>query len=58
MELYFVLKFCREITDDDSPVDELRVTLRFFASVLLRRIYKVRNTVMGSILYLINGFEA
>ncbi|OXB61230.1 hypothetical protein ASZ78_003793 [Callipepla squamata] len=29
------------ITDDESPVDELRGTLRFFASVLVRRIHKV-----------------
>ncbi|OXB75558.1 UNVERIFIED_CONTAM: hypothetical protein H355_013558 [Colinus virginianus] len=31
----------RNITDDESPVDELRGTLRFFASVLVRRIHKV-----------------
>uniref|UniRef100_A0A8C5SVA6 Sorting nexin 14 n=1 Tax=Laticauda laticaudata TaxID=8630 RepID=A0A8C5SVA6_LATLA len=37
----FIYPWYREITDDESPVDELRVTLRFFASVLLRRIYKV-----------------
>uniref|UniRef100_A0A096LW96 Sorting nexin-14 n=1 Tax=Poecilia formosa TaxID=48698 RepID=A0A096LW96_POEFO len=30
-----------EITDDDSFVDELRVTLRFLAAVLVRRIQKV-----------------
>ncbi|XP_009953669.1 PREDICTED: sorting nexin-14, partial [Leptosomus discolor] len=29
------------ITDDESSVDELRGTLRFFASVLVRRIHKV-----------------
>lgn len=32
----------RNITDDESSVDELRGTLRFFASVLVRRIHKVR----------------
>ncbi|KAH0622122.1 hypothetical protein JD844_024144 [Phrynosoma platyrhinos] len=37
----FVLKFGRDITDDESSVDELRATLRFFASVVVRRIYKV-----------------
>ncbi|KAM3851269.1 sorting nexin-14 isoform 1-T2 [Vipera latastei] len=37
----FIYPWYREITDDESSVDELRVTLRFFASVLLRRIYKV-----------------
>ncbi|EMP42603.1 Sorting nexin-14 [Chelonia mydas] len=30
----------RDVTDDESFVDELRVTLRFFASVLIRRIHK------------------
>ncbi|KAM6127070.1 sorting nexin-14 isoform 3-T3 [Pterocles gutturalis] len=33
--------FQRNITDDESSVDELRGTLRFFASVLVRRIHKV-----------------
>ncbi|XP_041268222.1 sorting nexin-14 isoform X6 [Onychostruthus taczanowskii] len=33
--------FRRNITDDESSVDELRGTLRFFASVLVRRIHKV-----------------
>ncbi|XP_066468599.1 sorting nexin-14 isoform X2 [Tiliqua scincoides] len=37
----FVYPWYRDITDDESFVDELRVTLRFFASVLIRRIYKV-----------------
>uniref|UniRef100_A0ACB8GEA8 Sorting nexin-14 n=3 Tax=Sphaerodactylus townsendi TaxID=933632 RepID=A0ACB8GEA8_9SAUR len=37
----FVHPWYRDITDDEAFVDELRVTLRFFASVLLRRIYKV-----------------
>ncbi|KAL7987919.1 hypothetical protein Chor_006838 [Crotalus horridus] len=37
----FIYPWYRQITDDESSVDELRVTLRFFASVLLRRIYKV-----------------
>uniref|UniRef100_F7G5U0 Sorting nexin-14 n=1 Tax=Macaca mulatta TaxID=9544 RepID=F7G5U0_MACMU len=30
-----------DVTDDESFVDELRITLRFFASVLIRRIHKV-----------------
>ncbi|KAF7246852.1 Sorting nexin-14 [Varanus komodoensis] len=37
----FVYPWFRDITDDESSVDELRATLRFFASVLIRRIYKV-----------------
>ncbi|XP_078504288.1 sorting nexin-14 isoform X2 [Lissotriton helveticus] len=37
----FVYPWYRNITDDESFVDELRVTLRFFASVLVRRIQKV-----------------
>ncbi|XP_053143186.1 sorting nexin-14 isoform X2 [Hemicordylus capensis] len=37
----FVDPWYRDITDDESFVDELRITLRFFASVLIRRIYKV-----------------
>lgn len=37
-----LLQHCRNITDDESSVDELRGTLRFFASVLVRRIHKVR----------------
>ncbi|XP_034965342.2 sorting nexin-14 [Zootoca vivipara] len=37
----FVYPWYREITDDESSVDELRVTLRFFASAVIRRIYKV-----------------
>ncbi|KAL8186224.1 UNVERIFIED_CONTAM: Sorting nexin-14 [Gekko kuhli] len=37
----FVYPWYRDITDDEAFVDELRATLRFFASVLLRRIYKV-----------------
>uniref|UniRef100_A0A2K5ERU7 Sorting nexin 14 n=1 Tax=Aotus nancymaae TaxID=37293 RepID=A0A2K5ERU7_AOTNA len=32
---------CLDVTDDESFVDELRITLRFFASVLIRRIHKV-----------------
>lgn len=32
----------RDITDDEAFVDELRVTLRFFAAVLVRRTQKVR----------------
>ncbi|XP_004674117.1 PREDICTED: sorting nexin-14 [Condylura cristata] len=37
----FVYPWYRDVTDDDSFVDELRITLRFFASVLIRRIHKV-----------------
>ncbi|XP_036755085.1 sorting nexin-14 isoform X2 [Manis pentadactyla] len=37
----FVYPWYRDITDDESFVDELRITLRFFASVLIRRIHKV-----------------
>ncbi|NWX11131.1 SNX14 protein, partial [Caloenas nicobarica] len=37
----FVYPWYRNITDDESSVDELRGTLRFFASVLVRRIHKV-----------------
>ncbi|XP_020648291.3 sorting nexin-14 isoform X2 [Pogona vitticeps] len=37
----FVYPWYRDITDDESSVDELRTALRFFASVLIRRIYKV-----------------
>ncbi|XP_062980976.1 sorting nexin-14 isoform X2 [Elgaria multicarinata webbii] len=37
----FVYPWFRDITDDESSLDELRATLRFFASVLIRRIYKV-----------------
>lgn len=33
----------RDITDDEAFVDELRVTLRFFAAVLVRRTQKVTN---------------
>ncbi len=31
----------RDITDDEACVDELRMTFRFFASVLVRRAQKV-----------------
>lgn len=34
----------RDITDDESFVDELRVTLRFLAAVLVRRTQKVINS--------------
>ncbi|KAJ3612742.1 hypothetical protein NHX12_019000 [Muraenolepis orangiensis] len=34
----------RDITDDEAFVDELRVTLRFFAAVLVRRTQKVTAT--------------
>ncbi|XP_014441366.1 sorting nexin-14 isoform X7 [Tupaia chinensis] len=37
----FVYPWYRDLTDDESFVDELRITLRFFASVLIRRIHKV-----------------
>uniref|UniRef100_A0A8C8SNT7 Sorting nexin-14 n=1 Tax=Pelusios castaneus TaxID=367368 RepID=A0A8C8SNT7_9SAUR len=37
----FVYPWYRDVTDDESFVDELRITLRFFASVLIRRIQKV-----------------
>ncbi|XP_050172516.1 sorting nexin-14 isoform X4 [Myiozetetes cayanensis] len=37
----FIYPWYRNITDDESSVDELRATLRFFASVLVRRIHKV-----------------
>ncbi|KAL6055563.1 hypothetical protein STEG23_020545, partial [Scotinomys teguina] len=37
----FVYPWYRDVTDDESFVDELRTTLRFFASVLVRRIHKV-----------------
>ncbi|XP_053315267.1 sorting nexin-14 isoform X2 [Spea bombifrons] len=37
----FVYPWYREITEDESFVDELRLALRFFASVLVRRIQKV-----------------
>lgn len=37
----FVYPWYRDITDDEAFVDELRVTLRFFASVLVRRTQKV-----------------
>lgn len=37
----FFLCFVRDITDDEAFVDELRVTLRFFAAVLVRRTQKV-----------------
>lgn len=32
---------CRDITDDEACVDEVRMSFRFFASVLLRRAQKV-----------------
>uniref|UniRef100_A0A1A8IGD5 Sorting nexin-14 n=1 Tax=Nothobranchius kuhntae TaxID=321403 RepID=A0A1A8IGD5_NOTKU len=37
----FVHPWYREITDDEAFVDELRVTLRFIAAVLVRRTQKV-----------------
>lgn len=35
----------RDVTDDEAFVDELRVTLRFFAAVLVRRTQKVKNNL-------------
>uniref|UniRef100_A0A6I8NK10 Sorting nexin 14 n=1 Tax=Ornithorhynchus anatinus TaxID=9258 RepID=A0A6I8NK10_ORNAN len=37
----FAYPWYRDVTDDEAVVDELRITLRFFASVLVRRIHKV-----------------
>ncbi|XP_030054986.1 sorting nexin-14 isoform X2 [Microcaecilia unicolor] len=37
----FVYPWYRVVTDDESFVDELRIALRFFASVLVHRIHKV-----------------
>ncbi|XP_055011759.1 sorting nexin-14-like isoform X2 [Boleophthalmus pectinirostris] len=37
----FVYPWYRDITDDEAFVDELRMTLRFFAAVLVRRTQKV-----------------
>ncbi|XP_074541404.1 sorting nexin-14 isoform X1 [Halichoeres trimaculatus] len=37
----FVYPWYRDITDDEACVDELRMTFRFFASVLIRRAQKV-----------------
>ncbi|XP_053566468.1 sorting nexin-14 isoform X2 [Bombina bombina] len=37
----FVYPWYRDVTEDESFIDELRVALRFFASVLVRRIQKV-----------------
>ncbi|XP_040054652.2 sorting nexin-14 isoform X3 [Gasterosteus aculeatus] len=37
----FVYPWYRDVTDDEAFVDELRVTLRFFAAVLVRRTQKV-----------------
>uniref|UniRef100_A0A667YZE1 Sorting nexin 14 n=1 Tax=Myripristis murdjan TaxID=586833 RepID=A0A667YZE1_9TELE len=37
----FVYPWYRDITDDEACVDELRLTFRFFASVLVRRAQKV-----------------
>lgn len=39
-ESFFFFVF-RDVTDDEAFVDELRVTLRFFAAVLVRRTQKV-----------------
>ncbi|XP_069028681.1 sorting nexin-14-like isoform X2 [Embiotoca jacksoni] len=37
----FVYPWYRDITDDEACVDEVRMTIRFFASVLVRRAQKV-----------------
>ncbi|XP_039981020.1 sorting nexin-14 isoform X2 [Xiphias gladius] len=37
----FVYPWYRDITEDEACVDELRMTFRFFASVLVRRAHKV-----------------
>ncbi|XP_062323345.1 sorting nexin-14 isoform X3 [Osmerus eperlanus] len=37
----FVYPWYRDITDDEDCVDELRMTLRFFAAVMIRRAQKV-----------------
>ncbi|XP_029281671.1 sorting nexin-14-like [Cottoperca gobio] len=37
----FVYPWYRDITDDEACVDEVRMTFRFFASVLVRRAQKV-----------------
>ncbi|KAG8444816.1 hypothetical protein GDO86_009826 [Hymenochirus boettgeri] len=37
----FVYPWYRDVTEDESFVDELRLSLRFFASILVRRIQKV-----------------
>ncbi|NXO04261.1 SNX14 protein, partial [Rhinopomastus cyanomelas] len=37
----FIYPWYRNITDDESSVDEVRGMLRFFASVLVRRVHKV-----------------
>lgn len=37
----------RDITDDDACIDELRVTFRFFASVLVRRAQKVTEALVS-----------
>ncbi|XP_060948054.1 sorting nexin-14-like isoform X1 [Limanda limanda] len=42
----FVFPWYRDITDDEACVDELRMTFRFFASVLVRRAQKVDVTAV------------
>uniref|UniRef100_A0A674E927 Sorting nexin 14 n=1 Tax=Salmo trutta TaxID=8032 RepID=A0A674E927_SALTR len=39
--MLFITLLYRDITDDEACVDELRMTFRFFASVLVRRAQKV-----------------
>lgn len=59
MWLYFDF-FFRDITDDEAFVDELRVTLRFFAAVLVRRTQKVTSytsyiaKVLGCCFFIVN----
>lgn len=40
---------CRDVTDDEAFVDELRVTLRFFAAVLVRRTQKARKRLRARV---------
>lgn len=46
MKSRVVFPVFRDVTDDEAFVDELRVTLRFFAAVLVRRTQKVRSQNM------------
>ncbi|MEQ2204973.1 hypothetical protein XENOCAPTIV_022188, partial [Xenoophorus captivus] len=39
----FVYPWYRDITEDDACLDEVRMTFRFFASVLIRRAQKVMS---------------
>ncbi|XP_059842571.1 sorting nexin-14 isoform X4 [Hypanus sabinus] len=42
----FVHPWYRDVTDDEAFIDELRVTLRFFAAVLVRRTQKIDVPVL------------